>query len=86
MTAHVPPQVVQCAIQDWSANFSGRRGADLRCTFPDSWNDLGAETSQKLTLASGADGLVTVPALALKESLRVVRHTNKFGRAYSDKY
>jgi plastocyanin/cytochrome c556 len=50
------------------------------------WNDLGAETSQKLTLASGADGLFTVPALALKESLRVVRHTNKFGRAYSDKY
>jgi plastocyanin/cytochrome c556 len=50
------------------------------------WNDLGAETSQSLTLGTGSDGPVSLPPLDLKESLRVVRHNNKFGNPYPEKY
>lgn len=50
------------------------------------WNDLGASASQSLSLRPGALGPLAIAPLALTESLRVVRHNNKFGKAYPDKY
>jgi plastocyanin/cytochrome c556 len=50
------------------------------------WNDLGASASENLSLGSAAAGPLAVATLALKETLRVVRHNNKFGKAYPDKY
>jgi hypothetical protein len=50
------------------------------------WNDLGASASENLSLGSAAAGPIAVATLALKETLRVVRHNNKFGKAYPDKY
>jgi len=47
---------------------------------------LGASASQKLSLGPAAAGPVALAPLALTETLRVVRHNNKFGKAYPDKY
>ncbi len=75
----------------WFA-LTDREGRFVICNVPAgeytlrAWNDLGAEASQKLALGAGGDGPVVVPPLPLKESLRVVRHNDKFGRPYSDKY
>jgi len=75
----------------WFA-LTDREGRFVICNVPAgeytlrAWNDLGASASERLSLGSGAAGPTAVTTIALKETLRVVRHNDKFGKAYPDKY
>jgi len=75
----------------WFA-LTDRDGRFVICNAPSgeyslrAWNDLGAEASRSLSLGTAAGEPISVPELELKESLRVVRHNDKFGKPYSDKY
>ena len=75
----------------WFA-LTDREGRFVICNVPAgeytlrAWNDLGASASESLVLGPAAAGTTSVATLALKETLRVVRHNNKFGKAYPDKY
>ena len=50
------------------------------------WNDLGAETRQTITLGTSGGAPIAEAKLELRETLRVVSHTNKFGKSYPEKY
>jgi len=75
----------------WFA-LTDRNGGFVICNAPAgeyslrAWNDLGAEASQSVSLGSGSDGPVQVETLELRESLRVVRHNDKFGKPYRERY
>jgi len=75
----------------WYA-LTDREGRFVICNVPAgeyglrAWNDLGAETRQTITLGTSGGAPIAEAKLELRETLRVVSHTNKFGKSYPEKY
>jgi plastocyanin/cytochrome c556 len=75
----------------WYA-LSDRDGAFVICNVPSgeytlrAWNDLGAEARQHITLGAAGSSAIVEAKLDLQETLHVVAHNNKFGKAYPEKY